>query len=701
MKKVVILLILTLVSIGLAAQELNDYRSVGNGEWNTMATWEYWNGSAWVTPAVRPTNISNNITIRNGHTVVVTTNVSIDQTIVEVGATLRVNMGTLTAFNGSNVPDVDILGTLMIASTGAVSGATATLWITGTCDYARNGGNLPRATWRPNSTLILSGLTNLLPGNRNQTFCNMTWDCPNQNADLNTLSANFRTFNGLLKVVSTGTGAWVWTNVTNSTKIINSYEQSGGTVIINSGTASIVTYLHSSFVMSGGTLTETGTATGCAFVFQYFGTVFDKSGGTISEQISFTINNSASLDILNDPLTGSGSFTLSFGGTLGIYDPDGITKSSNIGAVRVTGTRTYNSGASYYYTGTLPQVTGDGLPATVYDLTIDNPAGVALTNPLTVTNMLYVLNGCCNGTFSPDGYYSPDVLGLYIEPSGELINNLEVAVSHASLMPYRINRSWNLSGNFIGYKSITFYWNASADNNADWEMNGWAPAAYNGSIEHLGYYDVSSDPRWLTIFVEDTISKGVWTIGRDDDETLPVQMSSFTATLNQQNYVTLRWITQSETNLSGFYVLRGNSGDLNSASTISPLIEAANSSSGYTYLFEDRELEPGMWHYWLQSLELDGSTEFFGPVSQTIHQTGDNSIPEIPIASGIHGVFPNPFNPFTTISYSLDKPAAPRFSIYNTRGQLIRTYETEFRGIGNYSLSWDGKDSAGNTCPTG
>ncbi|MFO7676106.1 MAG: hypothetical protein R6X12_07325, partial [bacterium] len=34
----------------------------------------------------------------------------------------------------------------------------------------------------------------------------------------------------------------------------------------------------------------------------------------------------------------------------------------------------------------------------------------------------------------------------------------------------------------------------------------------------------------------------------------PVELSSFTAVVNAQNYVTLNWTTQTETNLSGFYL---------------------------------------------------------------------------------------------------------------------------------------------------
>ncbi|MDP3115057.1 MAG: hypothetical protein Q8M98_09845 [Candidatus Cloacimonadaceae bacterium] len=146
MRVAVLIIVMLVACFGLAAQVLNDYRSVVSGNWDALTTWEYWNGSAWVPPSVRPTNSSNIITIRNGHTVIATTNVSIDQAVVVVGATLRVNSGTLTAFNGPLTPDVEVFGTLTLASTGAVTGSATTLWIHGNCDYERNGGNIPLAS---------------------------------------------------------------------------------------------------------------------------------------------------------------------------------------------------------------------------------------------------------------------------------------------------------------------------------------------------------------------------------------------------------------------------------------------------------------------------------------------------------------------------------------------------------------------------
>ena len=92
----------------------------------------------------------------------------------------------------------------------------------------------------------------------------------------------------------------------------------------------------------------------------------------------------------------SGTFTLSAGGGLMLGDPYGITLTTTGatgGNIRVLGTRTFSSGADYTYSGNVPQVTGDGLPVAVRNFTVNNTAGVTLTNNLDVTGQLTMASG--------------------------------------------------------------------------------------------------------------------------------------------------------------------------------------------------------------------------------------------------------------------------------------------------------------------
>lgn len=56
--------------------------------------------------------------------------------------------------------------------------------------------------------------------------------------------------------------------------------------------------------------------------------------------------------------------------------------------------------------------------------------------------------------------------------------------------------------------------------------------------------------------------------------------------------------------------------------------------------------------------------------------------------------FPNPFNPTTTIRYSLPKTIQVRINIYNSCGQLIDTLVNGIQAYGQYTITWDASDQA-------
>ena len=63
--------------------------------------------------------------------------------------------------------------------------------------------------------------------------------------------------------------------------------------------------------------------------------------------------------------------------------------------------------------------------------------------------------------------------------------------------------------------------------------------------------------------------------------------------------------------------------------------------------------------------------------------------------------YPNPFNPSTTISYSIPADGNVNVSIYNVKGQLVNTLVSEYKSKGNYQIVWQGKDSNGRSVASG
>ena len=63
--------------------------------------------------------------------------------------------------------------------------------------------------------------------------------------------------------------------------------------------------------------------------------------------------------------------------------------------------------------------------------------------------------------------------------------------------------------------------------------------------------------------------------------------------------------------------------------------------------------------------------------------------------------FPNPFNPTTDITFSIDRTANVDLSIYNMLGQKVRTLTSGSKVAGTHVLRWDGRDESGSSVSTG
>jgi hypothetical protein len=63
--------------------------------------------------------------------------------------------------------------------------------------------------------------------------------------------------------------------------------------------------------------------------------------------------------------------------------------------------------------------------------------------------------------------------------------------------------------------------------------------------------------------------------------------------------------------------------------------------------------------------------------------------------------YPNPFNPETTISYSIPQNGGVVMNIYNLRGQLVKHLLHENQTAGIHSLTWNGKNDNNNPVASG
>ncbi|MDZ4122257.1 MAG: T9SS type A sorting domain-containing protein [Candidatus Cloacimonadaceae bacterium] len=77
----------------------------------------------------------------------------------------------------------------------------------------------------------------------------------------------------------------------------------------------------------------------------------------------------------------------------------------------------------------------------------------------------------------------------------------------------------------------------------------------------------------------------------------------------------------------------------------------------------------------------------------------DNTVPAL--KAGLESIHPNPFNPQTTISYSLPTNQKVQLNIYNLKGQLVKSLVDADMVSGRHSIVWNGLDNSGSKVSSG
>ena len=254
------------------------------------------------------------------------------------------------------------------------------------------------------------------------------------------------------------------------------------------------------------------------------------------------------------------------------------------------------------------------------------------------------------------------------------------------------------------------------------ENDNIGPGIFHGQQGRgFGYVDLAnSDPEWAELFapsykviieMEGVVSGTTFTSSYHDfefhllaeeeenGEVTPVVLSGFTATLTGGNQAILNWSTASETDMIGFRVLQSDSENLSQAVSLSPvLIPAQNCSCGAQYSFTASEFDhPGTWWFWLESIDMNGSNQFFGPVNINISETQTPSLPE---RSNLGFAHPNPFisGAQTSIPVEIKAGDSGSLEIYNLSGQRVASFPLN---QGAHNVVWNGIDRQGQTCASG
>jgi len=267
----------------------------------------------------------------------------------------------------------------------------------------------------------------------------------------------------------------------------------------------------------------------------------------------------------------------------------------------------------------------------------------------------------------------------------------DASLSGEGLVVYRINTVADGAGNAAGPPDEVYIYRPGGTTTVDGDYSQAALSAESGRTT----FNAQTDP---TPFLSDGSQggleiTGVGSAGATISFTiagpLPITLSSFTGVASGDGTVTLRWRTLSEINDYGFTIERQSGRDtLFRAIPGAFIAGCGTTSSPHDYTWSDTSHPAPPLRYRLRQTNLDGSFHVTDPVA--IYGAGGNST----LAGfSLSRNFPNPFNPTTTVQFSVETAAPTTLTVSNALGQRVATlfdavavpgtvYRASFNGAG-------------------
>lgn len=729
------------------------FRTKTSGDWNALSTWESSLDSiAWSDALLTPTNLGKYIHVRNGHTVTVTDTVSVDQVVVDQGATILVNGSPVvfTIVDGPTEIDMLVNGTVKATGTANVSPGpysvnaegTVVFGATGVYEHDQNAGAIPVSVWGEGSTLKIVGVVANSPANGNQDFYNIIWDCAGQTANLN-LGWNGNTIYGDVNVVNTNTGRWQFCAPTAGNSSIVTIMgdvtlQNGNLTTNGTGNASTTIEIHhygninvtggnfaisrgsqggsgtsywylyeGDFVMSNAT-TQNSNSTGGRFVFSKgFGnqnltlTNVTYAGGGLP----VIVDSLSTVHLGSSVIAGSGHFFVEPTGAITTAMPGGFTEN-----LTNTGTISLSNEAYYGFFGTVTQTIDPLVPLAVEGIFINNNSGVNLDTNRTINSDLTISGGFLNlnGRTLTLGSQADmfEIGGTVLGETGKIVttrnidapNNLNIGgmglmVTTASSLGSTVVERMHSPGTGNNNSGVKRVFNISPTNNTG--LNATLRFYYNES-ELNGISEAN-----LRLFRSTTGSNNSWvfvggTVNAADNY---VEVTS----VNEFSYWTLADINGPiPVELTSFTATSGNNGvSLN-------WVTASETNNQGFYI--ERSSDKNDWDN-LGFVQGNGTSvnvnnylfvdrivttgKYYYRLKQSDFDGSFSYSHEIelevskPDEFALHQNYPNPFNPTTKINFALQHNTNVELYVYDALGNQVAVLLNENMEAGLHEVSFN------------
>jgi len=457
------------------------------------------------------------------------------------------------------------------------------------------------------------------------------------------------------------------------------------------------------------------------------------SSGATSKLPNMTVNGTGTPTVkLITAITITGNISIASGGTL---DANGLNISvsgnwSNSGTFTSgTQTVTFNGSSAQTYT---QSGSGD-----FSSLTLNNSSGLTLNNSLTINGTLTLtsgnitlgtknltLNGSVSGAAATkcivtDGTggvargmpagpenlfqfpigpttttYNPLTLVL---KSGDPVDTFTVRVEQnitsgvgTTDTTLCVNRTWDVSEKTASgnHALLKFQWKTDEDGSNVGSIlltsayhfnsgNGRYELVENAAGTGSG---TSGDPYIGRMLDTTATSFSPYIVGASGG--LPIQLSSFTGTLINNNHVKLDWTTASEINNYGFYVQKKRQGESEWSEFPNSFIPGHGTTNvPQRYTFTDNSVVAVTTQYRLKQVDLDGTIHYTEPIQVDVL----TAVKEVaPIQFALLQNYPNPFNPSTEIKFSVDVTSKTTLAVYNLLGQRVATLFDDVAEAGQF-----------------
>jgi hypothetical protein len=268
------------------------------------------------------------------------------------------------------------------------------------------------------------------------------------------------------------------------------------------------------------------------------------------------------------------------------------------------------------------------------------------------------------------GYSYVNTFGNHFYKLGE-IDNTAITPVVTDTEYYKLRLQSDIGQNYYAFK----HWKITDSEPSSWTLDGFIDDTLDANAGSVLLLAHNID----AVFGDISISSL---------PALPVELISFNAQTNQVGEIILSWETATEVNNYGFEVERTSGNSELQWTTVGFVKGNGNSSSPKNYSFTDHPNYSSKYYYRLKQIDNDGSYEYSNLVEVIMNA---------PSVYALAQNFPNPFNPSTTIEFTIPEESRVSLIIYNALGQEVTTLNEGILAQGNHSVLFDASSlSSGN-----